>query len=64
VDSTESFRIILSCHLVTVRFLDRVRDSHRTGLQYLFQQYRERGNGGANDYTAHGVFGTLTWRLN
>jgi hypothetical protein len=53
-----------SLHGVQAGLTRRIRDNLRTGLQYLFQQYHERGNGGVNDYTAHGVFGTLTWRLN
>ena len=31
-----------------------------TGLQYLFAHYREPSGGGRNDYTAHGLFATLS----
>jgi mono/diheme cytochrome c family protein len=47
-------------HSVEAGWTRRFRENLRTGVQYLFQSYRERGNGGFNDYTAHGVFGTMT----
>ena len=34
-----------------------------TRLQYNFSYYSEPSSGGANNYRAHGVFGTLTFRL-
>ena len=33
------------------------------GFEYRFYQYREPSSGGFNDFQAHGVFGTLVWRL-
>ena len=37
----------------------RLHKQVRTGVHYLFQRYLEPGGGG-NDYTAHGIFATLT----
>jgi hypothetical protein len=43
--------------------LSRKFTPHLTGrLQYLFYQYNEPSSGGATDYTAHGIFATLTMK--
>lgn len=52
-----------SLHGVQTGLTRRFKENVRAGVQYLFHRYQERGNGGANDYTAHGAFGTLTMFL-
>jgi mono/diheme cytochrome c family protein len=40
----------------------RLRESTTLGLQYLFQRYTDKSGSGAYDYTAHGIFTTLSLR--
>ena len=40
----------------------KLRSNTHLGLQYLFQQYTDATTGGVNDYTAHGIFSTLSFR--
>ncbi len=42
----------------------RIRDSAKIGVQYLFQRYTDKTGGGVYDYTAHGIFTTLSLRWN
>jgi len=39
-----------------------LNESLRVNLMYLFQLYDEPTSGGFNDYTANGVFASMTWR--
>ncbi|MEW6306366.1 MAG: c-type cytochrome domain-containing protein [Verrucomicrobiota bacterium] len=50
-------------HSVLAGFTRRIRETMKAGLQYGYYRYREPAAGGANDYTAHGVFATFskTW---
>ncbi|MGV3755266.1 MAG: hypothetical protein ACO1QS_07780, partial [Verrucomicrobiota bacterium] len=40
----------------------RIRDRAKIGVQYLFQRYTDKASGGVYDYTAHGIFTTLSLR--
>ncbi len=53
-----------SMHGIQAGLKRRIRDNVRAGLQYLFQHYDERNTGGFNNYTANGIFATMTWELN
>jgi hypothetical protein len=50
-------------HGVQTGIARRLGKNISTRLQYSFSYYSEPSSGGANDYRAHGVFGTLTFRL-
>ncbi|MEK7682286.1 MAG: hypothetical protein AAB369_05595, partial [Chloroflexota bacterium] len=50
-------------HALRARLTRRFPKDITTGLQYLFAHYREPSGGGRNNYTAHGLFATLSVRL-
>jgi hypothetical protein len=47
---------LMAC--ISRKFSERVK----AGLRYGFYSYAEPSSGGANDYTAHGVFATLAFK--
>ena len=47
-------------HAVLAGVTKRWRKELTTNLQYGFFQYTEPSGGGLNNYTAHGIFATLT----
>jgi hypothetical protein len=49
-------------HGVTVGLRERLGARVTAGLRYRFYYYSEPGAGGFNDYTAHGVFATLSYK--
>jgi hypothetical protein len=50
-------------HGLTAGVSRRLTDQISAKLQYGFFLYQEPSSGGANDYTAHAVFGTLSIRM-
>ena len=49
-------------HVLQTGVSRRFAKNATAALQYFFATYREPSGGGANDYTAHGIFATLTMR--
>ena len=49
-------------HSANISLSRRVSRSVTAGLRYAFYRYTEPSSGSASDYTAHGVFATLTLR--
>lgn len=47
-------------HEVTAGVTRRIRETKKVGVQYSYYNYREPTAGGANDYSAHGIFATFT----
>ena len=50
-------------HAVTAGLAGRISKKVSARLRYGFYKYDEPSSGGANNYTAHPVFGTLVFRL-
>ncbi|PYI87149.1 MAG: hypothetical protein DME26_07105 [Verrucomicrobia bacterium] len=50
-------------HGVQMGFRRKFKKSATTNLQYAFYKYDEPSSGHVNDYTAHGIFGTVNIRL-
>jgi hypothetical protein len=50
-------------HGLTVGLTRRWTSRLSTDLRYGFYKYSETGTGGINDYTAHGVFASLSFKL-
>jgi mono/diheme cytochrome c family protein len=40
----------------------RVKQNTKLGLEYIFQRYTDAASGGIYNYTAHGIFSTLSFR--
>jgi hypothetical protein len=56
------FGINFTRHTVSAAVAKQLTRRTAASLRYSFYQYSEPTSGGANDYTAHGVFATMTYQ--
>jgi hypothetical protein len=55
--------IVYDWNGVQVGITRRFKKNVTTNLQYSFFKYEEPSSGTINNYTAHGLFASLTWRM-
>jgi len=55
--------MVYDLHAMQVRVTRRFSKNVTTNLQYGFYNYEEPSSGTVNNYTAHGLFASLTWRI-